>query len=152
MILLRNSVKAYIIHDDKLLTMKGEDYLGTYYLLPGGGMRPGENMETALRRECLEEINCPISIGPLLYIREYIGKNHEFRHLDYGLHQIEYMFRCRITNGCHPKAGSAPDREQTGVHWLPIYELSQYRIYPKSARGFFSGDQSPFSVYLGDIN
>lgn len=34
---IRNSVKAILIHEDKLLVTTYEDEDGTYHLLPGGG-------------------------------------------------------------------------------------------------------------------
>lgn len=75
---IRNSVKAIIIKDNKILTMKGKDDDGFYYLLPGGGQNHGETMVEALKRECLEEIGCNVEVLHLQIIREYIGKNHEF--------------------------------------------------------------------------
>ena len=39
-------------------------------------------MLQALQRECREEINCQVEVGDILYIREYIGRNHEFSAVD----------------------------------------------------------------------
>ena len=41
---IRNSVKAIIIQDNKLLVTKLQDEDGMYYLLPGGGQEVGEKM------------------------------------------------------------------------------------------------------------
>ena len=75
---IRNSAKAIIIEDGRLLAIKLTDEEGFWYCLPGGGQEPGEPLEAALRRECLEEINCEIEICDLRFVRDYIGKNHEF--------------------------------------------------------------------------
>lgn len=62
---IRNSAKALIIVDGKLLCTKNEDQWGFFYLLPGGGQNPGENLWDALRRECREEIAAEIVIQDL---------------------------------------------------------------------------------------
>lgn len=79
---VRNSAKALIIRENQLLCTKNKDQWGVFYLLPGGGQEPGENLPDTLRRECREEIGAGIVIGELRYIREYIGKNHEFAEWD----------------------------------------------------------------------
>ncbi|WP_427138152.1 NUDIX domain-containing protein [Psychrobacillus psychrodurans] len=62
---MRNSSKAVIIRDDKLLTIKLHENDKTYYILPGGGQKPGENLHQTLERECMEEVGAKITIGEL---------------------------------------------------------------------------------------
>jgi ADP-ribose pyrophosphatase YjhB (NUDIX family) len=45
---IRNSTKAIIIKNGCLLTVKGIDSDGDWYLLPGGGQNPGETLKEAL--------------------------------------------------------------------------------------------------------
>ncbi|MDI6739140.1 MAG: NUDIX domain-containing protein [Candidatus Edwardsbacteria bacterium] len=71
--LIRNSAKAVIINDCKLLVLEMRDEDGPWYALPGGGQQPGETLHAALVRECREEANAAVTIGELLFIREYIG-------------------------------------------------------------------------------
>ncbi|MEC1177482.1 NUDIX domain-containing protein [Metasolibacillus meyeri] len=49
---IRNSAKAIIVKDEKLLAIKIQENGGTYYILPGGGQEHGENLHQALQREC----------------------------------------------------------------------------------------------------
>ncbi|MBS4189353.1 NUDIX domain-containing protein [Bacillus sp. FJAT-49705] len=152
---IRNSAKAVILQDEKLLAIKKQDRDGYYYILPGGGQEHGENLHEALKRECIEEINADVEVGDLIFIREYIGKNHEHFEFDSHLHQTEYMFLCKIKAG-NKKIGNGtnPDDGQLGVEWLPLSELFEYRIYPQTMRGYlqdyFAGKETP--TYLGDIN
>lgn len=151
---IRNSVKALIIHQEKLLVTKQYDHGGYFYILPGGGQEHGENLHETLERECIEEINVEVEIGKLVFVREYIGKNHEFD-FDTNVHQIEYMFLCQVIDEFSKiENGTAPDPNQIGVEWIPISEILHYRMYPLSMRKFIidfvSGKEVP--VYLGDIN
>ncbi len=91
---VRNSAKAIVIRDDLLLVIVHHDGEGDWYSLPGGGQEPGETLTDALQRECMEELGVRVEIGPLRYIREYIGANHEFSREDADSHQIDFMFEC----------------------------------------------------------
>lgn len=44
MISIRNSAKAIIIKDGRILLTKNEDQFGTFYLLPGGGQEKGVSL------------------------------------------------------------------------------------------------------------
>lgn len=150
---IRNSAKAIIIREDKVLLTKNQDEDGYFYLFPGGGQEHGETIHQALIRECIEEIGQQIEIGQLLHIREYIGKNHEYSAVDINIHQVEYYFTCKVITENHQKPTN-PDSLQVGIEWLPINDLLQYRVYPKQLREYivkhFNNVRSP--VYLGDVN
>ncbi len=152
---IRNSAKAVIIQDDKLLAIKKEDEDGYYFILPGGGQEHGENLHETLKRECIEEIGEEVEIGDMIFIREYIGKNHEHAAFHFHAHQTEFMFLCRLKNRNESiKNGLSPDVGQIGVEWLPITELLQHKLYPQKVReyliGYINGEKPP--TYLGDIN
>ena len=150
---IRNSIKGIILRDKKVLFTRNVNERGEeYYILPGGGQNHGETMIEALKRECLEEISCRIEVENLIFVRDYIGKNHEFSPGEAGVHQIEYMFLCKLSQGEIPQHGSHPDDPgQIGVEWLPVDELENYPIFPKILkRCLLSGDE--YGIYLGDIN
>jgi 8-oxo-dGTP diphosphatase len=152
---IRNSAKAVIIQENKLLAIKKEDPDGYYFVLPGGGQEQGENLNETLRRECIEEIGEEIEIGDLLFLREYIGRNHEYSSSDYQVHQTEFMFLCELKERKENiKNGISPDDGQIGVEWLPVSELLQRRLYPQKMRkyliDYFNREKPP--TYLGDIN
>jgi 8-oxo-dGTP pyrophosphatase MutT (NUDIX family) len=152
----RNSIKAVIIRDGRVLVTVNRDHLGQFLLLPGGGQDFGETMAQALQRECREELGCAIVVGDLLGIREYIGAHHEFAAVDSGMHQVEIMFACEIAPGCEPRYGDLADDEgdwaQTGVAWVPLTELSRHRIYPSALREWLPTLPEPEKRYLGDVN
>lgn len=148
---LRYSVKAIIIEDGRLLCIQKRDEEGPYLLLPGGGQEWGETLHETLRRECREEIAAEIEIGDLRFVRDYIGRNHEFAADDGDDHQVDLMFDCRLAGGEIATLGPAPDGGQIGVAWVPLAELDAARIYPRIlARLLTDGATAP--IYLGDIN
>ncbi|WP_340390564.1 NUDIX domain-containing protein [Paenibacillus sp. FSL E2-0151] len=149
---IRNSAKAVIVQDGRLLVIRLEDQYGTAYVFPGGGQEKGEELKDAVARECLEEIGQAVNVGELLHIREYIGKNHEFAEWDGDIHQVEFYFACRLID---PEAtvfeGSNPDDHQVAVEWIALEELSNIRLYPKTIGELLLKSGSS-SIYLGDLN
>ncbi len=150
---IRVSVKAIIVNDNKLLTAKKQDDDGFFYTIPGGGQNHSENIEQALVRECLEEISVTVKMKRLLFIRDYIGENHEFTdHAKRKVHQIEIMFEADILDGI-PQNGSEPDTGQLGVEWLPLDKLENYRLYPKALIKYLKNfNDITEGIYLGDVN
>lgn len=150
--MIRNSVKAIIIVDGKLLLTKNQDDEGYFYLCPGGGQEHGETFHQTLQRECLEEIGSSVQIGELQFIREYIGQNHEHAAFDADVHQVEYYFLCQVQE--QTSQPTNPDSHQVGTQWIPIEKLHTYRLYPKaliqSLQQFIQGQQT--AIYLGDVN
>ena len=155
---LRNSAKAVIIEDGRLLVIVNGGDNGRYYILPGGGQVGGETLHHALRRECLEEIGADVEIGELLYLREYIGRNHEFAVDDGDAHQVEFMFACRLKTRPSHDSATGPDRWQIGLEWVPLDKLEDSPFYPQSLRPSLraNGHQSTQAgdrlIYLGDVN
>ena len=69
---MTDRVRALLVTpDDGLLTIKricpGQD---PYWVLPGGGVEAGEDLETALARELREEIAATAHVHSLLYVLE----------------------------------------------------------------------------------
>ncbi|MCD8482606.1 MAG: NUDIX domain-containing protein [Verrucomicrobia bacterium] len=150
---IRTAARAIIICEGKLLVVKMSDRRGVYYILPGGGQQPGETLEIALRRECLEEVGLEVQVGPLLYVREYIGRNHSFSQKHTGFHQLEHVFRCSVKNPQAAAPGCETDNHQIGVSWLQLSHLPNVRFYPDCIKQWFTEDGFECPVqYLGDCN
>ena len=150
---LRNSAKAVVLRDGRLLALQKKDAHGVYYVLPGGGQRPGETLRQALQRECLEEIGAAIEVGVLRFVREYIGRHHEFADLHRKRHQVEFIFEAHLRGDDAPAKGEDPDRRQIGLEWIPLDRIEQYPLYPAVLKDLLQaepGGESP--VYLGDVN
>lgn len=140
-------VQALIVRDGKLLVVVKQYSEGTAYILPGGGQEHGETLSDAVRRECEEEIGVSVEVEKLLFVRKYIGANHQHAVEDGDIHIVNIIFACRVPEDYHGEVGASPDADQVGVTWLPLDELSQYRFFPASLRdSLMDLDQS--QVYL----
>jgi 8-oxo-dGTP diphosphatase len=149
---IRLSIKAIIIQNNQILLTynhyKGENF----YLLPGGGQKHGERIDEALKRECLQEIGYHVEQGQLVFIRDYIGKNHQYAEEDSNIHQVELMFSCKLLNGDLKKA-KMDDEYQIGVKWIPLEALKDINIHPCALKKVIHSDGSlDQRIYLGDTN
>ncbi len=105
-------------------------------------------------RECLEETGLHISVGELLLVRDYTSTHHEFAEDDLDTHQVEFMFRCQVSQG-GARVGELPDKWQTGVEWVPVTELDDIRLYPSAIvqpLKNIAGGKPTGICYLGDVN
>lgn len=150
---IRTAARALIVRDGQVLVTINVDAVGEWYMLPGGGQRHGEDLASAVRRECREEIGCDVRVGRLRFVRDYIGKNHEFADEDADQHQVEFIFECELMPGQEPNPRAAADSQQTGVKWLPLTALASHRFYPRALIPYLvSSDAADAVVYLGDVN
>jgi ADP-ribose pyrophosphatase YjhB (NUDIX family) len=69
---MRDRVRALLVTPDhEILTVKRiRPGQGSYWVLPGGGVEAGEDLETALARELREEIAATAHVRSLLYVLE----------------------------------------------------------------------------------
>ena len=152
---IRNAARGLIVQDDSLLVLKYREGHDEWFLVPGGGQEPGEPLEQTVQRECKEEVNVDVEVKELLFIREYIGKNHEFAATHDG-HQVDFFFLCTIRSG-RPAVGKVADKNQVGVEWMKLTELETKEFYPKTMRralvdALRSKVARNHLVYMGDIN
>lgn len=143
-------------NDENLLVVKKRDEKGIMYSFPTGGQEPGETLVQAVQREVLEEVGCEIVVGPLLLVREYIGKHHENADLEGEVHVVCHLFDCTISEFTHTFKGKAPDADQEGIEWLPLERLATSRFYPQALIPFLleqgRGIPSSAPLYVGDVN
>jgi 8-oxo-dGTP diphosphatase len=154
MVAIRNSVKAIIIENKKLLLTVCDFKDGkTTYIFSGGGQEIGETFVQTLQRECLEELGAKVKVGELVWIREYIGKNHEFAECDSEVHQVEYYFKCQLETPVDLSKATQLDKVQIGVEWLELSRLKEYDIYPQKIKDCINEDGNIISpIYIGGVN
>ncbi|MCR8644446.1 NUDIX domain-containing protein [Paenibacillus sp. N1-5-1-14] len=148
---IRNSAKAVIIENDRILLTVNKDQEGIFYLFPGGGQDKGEALRDTVIRECLEEIGYRVIPRDIANIREYIGKNHQHAEFDYDVHQVEYYITCEIDYEVRQIEATNADDMQIGIEWVELSRLDDIRLYPSKMSGQLQGRESKV-CYLGDVN
>ena len=150
---IRSAARAIIIQNDSVLLVQMKNDDGEFFILPGGGQFHGETLVQSLQRECVEELGIDVSVGRLVYTREYIGKNHQFDHRHNNFHQIEHVFVCEILNDSQLGNGHETDKKQIGYRWIKLNELSEYKVLPSPIKSLLQTDDLALSnSYLGDVN
>ena len=125
----RNSAKAVVINNGKLLVNRCRSRFGDYYTLPGGGQRTGEMLPETVRRELLEETGYSVTPIRLSGIYERLSGSRD----DGQNHKIYFIFLCRLENGT-PAEPTETDRYQTGIEWIPMRDIASCNLFPRAIR------------------
>lgn len=114
---IRNSAKAVILHEGKILlnhcvTEEGAEY----YDLPGGGQHQFESMEEAIVREVQEETGYTVQVRRFLALAEEIEQDQTLReqYPDYA-HRIVHFFLAELTGECRT------DRSEKDYQMLEVF-------------------------------
>lgn len=153
--IFRYSIKAIIVRDGKFLVEQVDQGRGIFYKLPGGGHHFGETIYEALHRELKEELGLDAKIGTLLFIRDYLAKNHDMEFDDPNFQQTELMFLCDVNDFSNLGNGTEPDKNQVIV-WKTAEELEQIKFLPRKLVPYLKDIKKLYAqketIYLGDIN
>ena len=140
---IRNSAKALIIRDDKMLAIKISDGKEEWYIMPGGGQEAEELLPAAVSREVSEELGLQVEVKDLEFVIEGLhGEN---------FHRVDLVFLCEYI-GEVENAVLLSDTNQTGYAWLDIKTLNTAPLYPSKLRrqimNLYEG--KAYQVYLGN--
>ena len=83
---IRNSAKAVIFRDGKMLASKIKDKEEVFYIMPGGGQESGETLEEAVEREIAEEFGIIVKSQSLEFVIEGVTGEK--------FHRVDLVFLC----------------------------------------------------------
>ncbi len=140
---IRNSAKALIIKEGKMLAIKLNDNGEVFYIMPGGGQESEEQLSEAVYREVVEELGLEIIPKEVVFVIEGI---HGER-----FHRVDVVFLCEYVREI-PDAVLHGDTNQIGYDWLDIETLISQPLYPSKLRRqiikLYHGEK--YKTYLGN--
>lgn len=139
---LRNSAKAVVVHDGRVLLTRCVDHTGEWYCFPGGGQEPGETLADAARRECLEETGAEVDPGPMLAVLEWHDTAHD-------THAVEFYFRCTLR--AQTRKPTTPDTTQLAVEWVELAKVPHIDLKPTALQAVVRDLNAGFR-YLGLVD
>lgn len=83
-----------VAEDGRLLLIRGPKF-HQRWVVPGGHVEVGEELEAALRREVMEEVGLAVQVGQFLGVRQAIDDREFFP----GRHCVLLDFFCRRVDG-----------------------------------------------------
>lgn len=141
---LRNRACAIVISDDWMLLVKQQvpTRKEPVWMPPGGGIQYGETIQSALKREVLEETGLMVEPVRLLWVHEFIEK---------PFHAIEFYYECSIAGGAL-KLGKDPERKAGNqilldLKFVSFNDIATLNVYPEFLKeGIVSQGSMPLNL------
>lgn len=129
----RTVARALCIHEGKVLVVKRFKYGDSYYVLPGGGIDPGETPEVAAAREVYEETSVKVVPGDIVLNLPGTEKHSE-----------QFIVKCTYIEGVPhlPDESEEAQRTDEGQNtyeptWLPVDDAKK-TVIPIEIRNLLS--------------
>ncbi len=129
---MQKRVRAIIIKDGKVLTIKRTKPDAMFWVFPGGGVEEGETNEKSLIRECKEELGVDVRVCDL-----FCEKDSKDRKI-FG--QREYFYFCDIKDG-ELGTGMGPEFQENSayigkfdIEWVVISKLENIDLRPSEIK------------------
>lgn len=126
----RVRVSGMIWNEQQLLLVRQGRPGHPRWMLPGGGVDPGESMTVALARELREELGCSqVAVAePCALVESIAPESHAS-----GRHLIHVIFRIDVPDATAITTGPSPDVEDVAVQeirWVARDEILKLPLHP----------------------
>lgn len=136
---MQKRVRAIICEEDRYLFIHRVREDKEYWVFPGGGVEDDDvSLESALIRECEEELGVQVEVGELFTKTYFVMDGEE---------QEQHIYYCKIRSG-DVGTGQGPEfQEGTGyegsfeVEWVHIAEMKDKRVLPEEVKDILLGNQ-----------
>ena len=141
---VRLRVAAIVVRDEEILLVRHLKAGHSYWMLPGGGVAPGESLTDALVRELIEEACVQVQPEHLVLANDSIPP-------DAHRHIVNLYVTAAIVSGA-PRVGADPRVAE--VAFLPLVRLSEITLYPDFGGELLAAIRNGFpnrAQYLGNL-
>jgi ADP-ribose pyrophosphatase YjhB (NUDIX family) len=124
-----------------------------YWALPGWGLDIWESIETALRRESIEELNIPAQMDKIIFIQDYLDERKEWK-----IHSLEYF--CTLKNNSdfenvvHTWKDSSHAFELNDLAWFDVESFPEKFMpimFPKVMKEYIKNKNNFSTKYISWI-
>ena len=116
-----------IIHGDRLALIERLRHGRRYWVIPGGGVEPGEAVDEAALREAEEELGVPVDLGALRVCVDHREEDGSIQRQWY----FDATVRADEIRVVGPETKSA-NRGTYRAVWIRLDELNVEAIHPKA--------------------
>jgi len=121
----RQRVAVIIIHQQKILLLYRYKNGRTYYVIPGGGVEPGETIDQTALREIKEETNLDISLHHKLWAYDNKG------HLEHYFLAAEFSGTLQLGG---PELAHQSPQNIFRPEWIPLAQLANVPLLPEAIK------------------
>lgn len=143
---------ALIVEGDKILLVKHVHPVNgeTWWVPPGGGLEAADSsVFDCARRETFEESGLDVTLGRVVYIREFRDEENDTFHLELYMSCERYAGELTMRH----IQGKGPDEHYIkDVRWVSKDEMRDLVVYPEVIQDSFWQDVAngfPETKYLG---
>lgn len=138
---IRIRVAGLLLEEDRVLMVQHKKDHKSYWLLPGGGVKYGESLADAVKREFLEELGIDVEVGDTLFVSDAISPKGK-RHI------VNVIFVCKYLSG---EYSLGDDKRLVGFDFIDKERLHTIVVYPpfKESLIDYMDTRERSTIYLG---
>lgn len=139
---------AIIIHNGKVLLHNNKN--DNQYALIGGRIKIGEDSETALKREIMEELGKEIEINGLCAVVENFFEMNELKY-----HEILFIHKAEFKDVNDKKIiknlQNLENKDYLQYEWIDIDKIDDYNLLPIASKKVLKENKFPVHIINNEL-